>query len=159
MTSMGGVGVTLVSHDRETSKKINHCLKCKLIVKYSSVSISQLVKLAQISTQCKQYIYFRCTGDVAFVSEGAWWVSHDDTKQYYWGGATPGTRKCACGMTKTCLSSSAKCNCRNSGGGWRTDEGYLTDKSKLPVKIVYLADTDGSHEYGYFFLGKLKCSG
>ena len=32
----------------------------------------------------------------------AWWVSRDSTKMTYWGGASPGSGKCACGMNNSC---------------------------------------------------------
>ena len=51
------------------------------------------------------------------------------------------------------------CNCRGSFSGWREDGGLLTDKAVLPVTQVRLGDLDGSHEKGYYTLGKLKCYG
>ena len=32
-----------------------------------------------------------------------WWVSRDGRRQDYWGGATPGSKKCACGMLGNCV--------------------------------------------------------
>ena len=80
----------------------------------------------------------------------------------YWGGASPDSRKCACGMTNSCADSSTACNCDKNDGVWREDSGPLTDKSKLPVKELRFGDTgtDGSiEEKGYYTLGKLKCYG
>ena len=51
------------------------------------------------------------------------------------------------------------CNCRGSFSGWREDGGLLTDKAVLPVTQIRLGDLDGSHEKGYYTLGKLKCYG
>ena len=76
----------------------------------------------------------------------------------YWGGATGHINMCAFGVTNSC-SNDQKCNCRNSGSGWREDSGLLTDKSALPVSQIRLADFDGSGEEGYHTLGKLKCYG
>ena len=76
----------------------------------------------------------------------------------YWGGATGSLNTCACGVTNSC-SNGKKCNCRNSGDGWREDSGLLTDKSALPVSQIRLADLDHSREEGYHTLGKLKCYG
>ena len=39
------------------------------------------------------------------------------------------------------------------------DEGYLRDKSKLPVEELHFGDTLASHELGWHTLGKLECSG
>ena len=65
---------------------------------------------------------------------------------------------CACGVANSC-SNGQKCNCYNSGGGWKEDSGLLTDKSVLPVTQIRLGDLDDSQEEGYHTLGKLKCYG
>lgn len=162
MTDKGGVGVTVISHDSESTTRVNNCPysagSCYRYVNYNGASLGQLAKLTQISTQCEQYIEYQCTGHVAFIPEGyAWWVSRDGVSQHYWGGATPGSYKCACGVTKTCYNGHSQCNCHNNGGGWRTDSGLLTDKSTLPVSEMRFADTDDSSEDAYYQLGKLKC--
>jgi len=83
----------------------------------------------------------------------------------YWGGASPGSRKCACGMTNSCADPSRVCNCDKNDGVWREDSGLLTDKSALPVKELRFGDTgiNGPNavadEKGYHTLGKLKCYG
>ena len=76
----------------------------------------------------------------------------------YWGGATGSDKMCACGVTNSC-SNGKKCNCYNSGSGWREDSGLLTDKSALPVTQIILGDLDRFTEEGYHTLGKLKCYG
>ncbi|KXJ06367.1 Contactin-associated protein 1 [Exaiptasia diaphana] len=160
MTDKGGVGVTVVSHNSEARTRVNNCPSdpsCTRSVTYYWASFTQLAKLTQISAHCEQYIEYNCTGDVAFIGEqSAWWVSRDGVKQYYWGGATPGSKKCACGMTNTCHNGKG-CNCHNSAGGWRRDRGLLTDKTTLPVKEMRFGDTDDSNEDAFYKLGKLKC--
>ncbi|KXJ19008.1 Contactin-associated protein 1 [Exaiptasia diaphana] len=161
MTDKGGVGVTVISHNRENWDSVNNCPpspgSCSRIVSYNGTSLAQLAKLTEISTRCEQYIVYSCTGDVLFIEASyAWWVSRDGVKQYYWGGATPGSKKCACGKTNTCHNKKG-CNCHNSAGGWRTDGGLLTDKTTLPVKEMRFADTDGSNENAEYYLAKLKC--
>ena len=89
----------------------------------------------------------------------AWWVSRDSTKMTYWGGASPGSGKCACGMTNSCADPSHPCNCDKNDNVWREDSGLLTDKASLPVKQLKFGDTTGSAEEGYHTLGKLKCYG
>ena len=116
MADKSGVGVTVISHDSESS--------------YNS-------------------IIFRNGGI-------AWWVSRDSTRMNYWGGASPGSGKCACGMTTSCADSSYGCNCDKNDYVWREDSGLLTDKTKLPVKQLRFGDVSGSEE-GYHTLGKLKC--
>ncbi|KXJ06368.1 Adhesion G protein-coupled receptor E2, partial [Exaiptasia diaphana] len=161
MKDKGGVGVTVISHNRESWDYVNNCPcspgSCSRIVSYNGASLAQLAKLTEISTRCEQYIHFLCNGDVAFIEASyAWWVSRDGVPQYYWGGATPGSKKCACGMTNTCQNNKG-CNCHGGAGGWRADGGYLTDKTTLPVKEMRFGDTDDSNEDAGYYLGKLKC--
>ena len=86
-------------------------------------------------------------------------MSRDSTKMTYWGGASPGSGKCACGMNNSCANPSDGCNCDEDRHVWREDSGLLTDKTKLPVKQLRFGDTGGSHEKGYHTLGKFKCYG
>ncbi|KAM7435478.1 hypothetical protein ABFA07_014593 [Porites harrisoni] len=76
----------------------------------------------------------------------------------YWGGASPGSGKCACGMTNSCANPSDPCNCDSNDSVWREDSGLLTDKTKLPVVQLSFQDV-GSSEKGYHTLGKFKCYG
>ena len=85
--------------------------------------------------------------------------SRDSTKMTYWGGASPGSGKCACGMNNSCANPSDGCNCDADRHVLREDSGLLTDKAKLPVKQLRFGDTGGSHEKGYHTLGKFKCYG
>ena len=88
----------------------------------------------------------------------AWWVSRDSSKMRYWGGASPGSGKCACGMTNSCADPRYGCNCDKNDLVRREDRGLLTDKTHLPVKQLRFGDTGGSmRERGYHTLGKLKC--
>ena len=83
----------------------------------------------------------------------------DSTKMTYWGGASPGSGKCACGMTNSCASPSFGCNCDKNDGVWREDSGLLTDKTNLPVKQLRFGDAGASYTIGYHTLGKLRCYG
>ena len=166
MSDKGGVGVTVISHDSESRTHVNSvspgcgspgCYRKD--VTYTGVSTAQLAALTRVSQNCEQFIKFECKGPVAFVPESvAWWVSRDGRKMNYWGGAGGAANMCACGVTNTCLNGQ-KCNCSNSGSGWKEDSGLLTDKSALPVTQIRLADLDGSDEEGFHTLGKLKCYG
>ena len=166
MSDKGGVGVTVISHDSESRTYVANIPGCGLTpgcyrkdVSYTGVSTAQLVALTRVSQNCEQFIKFECNNDVAFVPESvAWWVSRDGRKMNYWGGAGGSANKRACGVTNSCLNGQ-KCNCYNSGNGWREDSGLLTDKSALPVTQIRLADLDDSQEEGYHTLGKLKCYG
>ena len=166
MSDKGGVGVTVISHDSESRTHVNSvspgCSSAgcyRKDVTYTGVSTAQLAALTRVSQNCEQFIKFECNKDVQFIQQnGAWWVSRDGTRMNYWGGATGYINMCACGVTNSC-SNGNKCNCYNSGSGWREDSGPLTDKSALPVTQIRLGDLDDSNEEGYHTLGKLKCYG
>ena len=146
----------------ESSSLILNCKgkgSLEITWKRAGVNTAQLAALTRVSQKCEQFIKFECNYQVAFVEENlAWWVSRDGKRMNYWGGAAGSLNTCACGVTNSC-SNGQKCNCRNSGDGWREDSGLLTDKSALPVTQIRLADLDAQREEGYHTLGKLKCYG
>ena len=167
MSDKGGVGVTVISHDSESRTHVGNIPGCNVgnlgcyrkDVRYTGVSTAQLAALTRVSQNCEQFIKFECNNAIAFIVEGdAWWVSRDGQNITYWGGATGYDKMCACGVTNSC-SNGKKCNCYNSGTGWRQDSGLLTDKSALPVTQIRLGDLNASNEEGYHTLGKLKCYG
>ena len=162
MTGKKGVGVTVVSHDSESRTYVQGCETGGCYsrnIHYTGTSLSQLASLTLVSSHCEQFIKYECYHSRIFVNGGfAWWVSRDSTKMTYWGGAS-GNGKCACGMTNSCVDSSLGCNCDKNDNVWREDSGFLTDKTKLPVKQLRFGDTGDSGEKGYHTLGKLKCYG
>ena len=167
MTDKNGVGVTVVDHNREAREHVIGCEPAgcfKRNVSYTGVTISQLAGLARVNSNCEQFIMFECRDDVKFLGEMfAWWVSREGKAMYYWGGAAPGSGKCACGMNGTCVDGGV-CNCKNMlSSGWRNDSGLLSEKSSLPVIQLRFGDVDDygsdSFEEGYYSLGKFKCYG
>ena len=162
MTSKNGVGVTVISHDSESRTHVNGYSNSGSYsrgIHYTGVSLSQLASLTRVSSHCEQFIKYECYYSVILGWGGyAWWVSRDSTKMTYWGGASPDSGKCACGMTNSCADSWRGCNCDKNDNVWREDSGLLTDKTKLPVKQLRFGDTGGSAQ-GYHTLGKLKCYG
>ena len=162
MSDKNGVGVTVVSHDSEKRIFIELCDPpgCSIRnVTYTGLNIAQLANLEKISVHCEQFITFHCYQDAAFIEDKfAWWVSRDDKPMYYWGGASPGSGKCACGMSGTCAGG-AGCNCMQVPGissEWE-DSGLLTDKASLPVTQLRFGDNVGFEIYNSFKLGKFKC--
>ena len=167
MSDKNGVGVTVVSHDSESRTLVDGYEgrgAYSRSIHYSGASLSQLAKLTDVSAHCEQFIKYECYGSLLFHTYYGWWVSRDSSKMTYWGGASPGSNKCACGMTNSCADFSEACNCDKNDGVWREDSGLLTDKSQLPVKELRLGDTgingnSVADEKGYHTLGKLKCYG
>ena len=173
MRDKNGVGVTVISHDSESRTLVDgyegkgDYLRS---IHYSGASMSQLASLTDVSLHCEQFIKYECYGsgiwfdDTPYLNK-AWWVSRDSTKMTYWGGASPQSNKCACGMTKSCADYSESCNCDKNDAIWREDSGLLTDKTQLPVKQLRFGDTGANgpnnvtDEKGYHTLGKFKCYG
>ena len=117
MTEKNGVGVTVISHDSESRTLVKGYEgkgSYSRVVHYTGASLSQLTSLTRVSSHCEQFIKYECHGSV-FVNKKqlrfGWWVSRDATKMTYWGGASPGSGKCACGMTNSCAKPGSGCNC------------------------------------------------
>ena len=167
MNDKNGVGVTVISHDSENRTLVDGYEEAGSYTRdiyYTGVSLSQLASLTTVSSHCEQFIKYECYGSDLWLfrsNPDAWWVSRDSTKMTYWGGASPGSGKCACGMNNSCADPSRGCNCDKNDEVWREDSGLLTDKSHLPVKQLRFGDTgnDYGDEKGYHTLGKLKCYG
>ena len=163
MTDRGGLGVTIVSHDSEAKTLVDgygSAGSYSRDVSYNGVGKAQLVSLTGVSQKCEQFIKYECY-DSRLLYHGnpyGWWVSRNGQKMMYWGGATPGSGSCACGMTNSCATSGYKCNCDTNDYNWREDSGLLTDKTTLPVSQLRFGDSN-SWDKGYHTLGKLKCYG
>ena len=160
MSDKNGVGVTVISHDSESRTHVNGYSSpgsYSRDIHYTGASLSQLASLTRVSSNCEQFIKYECYHSRIMRYGPAWWVSRDSSKMTYWGGASPGSGKCACGMTNSCAGGYG-CNCDQNDAVWRDDSGLLTDKTHLPVKQLRFGDTGGS-DNGYHTLGKLKCYG
>ena len=162
MNDKAGVGVTVISHDSETRTLVNGCDPAGCYsrdVTYTGASLAQLASLTRVSSHCEQFIKYECYHSMLLEGSDGWLVSHDGTNMTYWGGASPGSNKCACGMKNTCADPNLPCNCDKNDQVWREDSGLLTHKSDLPVSQLRFGDTGTSYEKGYHTLGKLKCYG
>ena len=149
MTDKSGVGVTVISHDSESRTHVKGCEEQGCYsrdIHYTGASLSHLASLTRVSLQCEQFIKYECyDSGLWFNDPYGWWVSRDSAKMTYWGGASPGSGKCACGMSNSCADSSKVCNCDKNDEVWREDSGLLTDKTKLPVKQLRFGDTSGTN--------------
>ena len=163
MTDKKGVGVTVISHDSERKTHVRGYESAGSYsrdIHYIGASLSQLAMLTRVSSHCEQFIKYECYNSGLWLKHPyGWWVSRDSKKMTYWGGASPGSAKCACGMTRSCAQRSDGCNCDKNDNVWREDSGFLTDKKKLPVKQLRFGDTGDAIEHGYHTLGKFKCYG
>ena len=163
MSDKNGVGVTVISHDSESRTLVDGYDgkgDYSRSILYSGASLSQLASLTDVSLHCEQFIKYECYNSVLwFPNPVGWWVSRDSNKMSYWGGAPPGSKKCACGMTNSCADPREACSCDKNDN---EDSGLLTEKSALSVKELRFGDTGehrGVDEKGYHTLGKLRCYG
>ena len=173
MSDKNGVGVTVISHNSESRRQVSGYSSpgsYSRNVHYTGVDFNQLASLTRVSEHCEQLIKYECYNSRMFDGGFAWWVSRDSVKMTYWGGALPGSGKCACGMTDSCAVSWRSCNCDTDDNTWREDSGLLADKTRLPVKQLRFGDASGSYtsgyssrysssQQGYHTLGKFKCYG
>ncbi|XP_077987373.1 protocadherin Fat 4-like [Glandiceps talaboti] len=161
--------VTIIHHDIEAR---THVQGYDIGGSYA-VAITYLASIDQIravvdqSASCKQFIKYDCyhsTLNLDSNSPKAWWEDYSAVKQYYWGDSDNIQGYCACGITDTCVdvseavSPGLKCYCDHNDNQWRSDEGYLTDKSVLPVTKLSFGDTGDANEEGYHTLGPIQCT-
>ena len=158
---------TIINHNKMTKIRVSDGYVVgthyKHEITYSnSISMEQLIKLIENSKECRQHIRFHCfSSKLLNTPRGpshAFWLSRDNERQDYWGGAEPGSKKCACGMMEptSCEGTAKFCNCDNKDSQWRVDEGYLTDKSTLPVIGLEFNKKSAKSD---FTLGPLECWG
>ncbi|XP_027058141.1 contactin-associated protein-like 2 [Pocillopora damicornis] len=133
-----------------------------------SHSLQQMAAAISVSENCRQLISYTCSKSRIMANYGdlvggpyTWWVARDGTRQNYWGGADPSSYSCGCYKAMTCYKfPKFKCNCDANDLGERTDYGYLTDKSKLPVTQLRFGDTGSNDkDKGKYSLGPLHCVG
>ncbi|GFN97240.1 sco-spondin [Plakobranchus ocellatus] len=166
MVAEDGVGVTVVGHDQEERQRVQGwegAREYEVILHYN-ISFDHVEDLVDQSGDCKQYISWECfaalihnPNDNFKVSTG--WLNRTGQIADYFGGASPGSRSCACGMNNTCAEEELKCNCDANDEVWRQDDGYITYKDDLPVYAFVAGDTGGRQEDGYHHLGPLFCHG
>ena len=176
MTDKDGVGVTVISHDSENKTRVDKCKDRGCYsrnISYTGASFPQLASLTRVSKYCEQFIKYECKASKIFASKifakkisskarnrsYAWWMSRDSIKMTYWDGADANSDKCACGIERTCVNRTRRCNCDTNDKEWREDSGLLTNKTHLPVRQLRFGDTDNDREEGHHTLGKFKCYG
>ena len=45
---------------------------------------------------------------------------------------------CACGVTRSCASTDLNCNCDVNDDVTRVDDGYIMEKTDLPIRSVHI---------------------
>ena len=154
----------VVEHDSQSQNFVHGYEKpgsYKKAIKYK-VDVKKIKALINYSKECRQFTKAVCKG--SFLSnlnkwpKPTWLEGYKHKKLNFWGGGPSNGRGCACGIKKKCVQPKLKCNCDiNTHDKWRTDEGYITDKSVLPITVVRVGDTGDAKEQLIFQIGKLEC--
>ncbi|XP_015181764.1 PREDICTED: neurexin-4 isoform X6 [Polistes dominula] len=132
--------------------------------------LDQIEAFLNRSTRCRQRIKYECkhsklfntpVGQNDYFKPNSWWVSRQNQKMDYWGGALPGSRKCECGILGNCADPNKWCNCDADLEGRLEDSGDITEKEYLPVKQLRFGDTGTAldEKEGKYTLGSLICEG
>lgn len=132
--------------------------------------LDQIAAFINRSETCHQRLTYHCKHSQLFNSPvgqndafqpNSWWVSRNNQKMDYWGGALPGSRKCECGIEGTCVKADKWCNCDANLETWQQDSGDIYEKEHLPVKQLRFGDTGTplDEKEGQFYLGPLVCEG
>ena len=64
--------------------------------------------------------------------------------------------QCACALTGTCDSDNVGCNCDIEDGVQRDDNGYMIDKTVLPIWAFTTSDV-GAGRASSYYVGPLMC--
>ncbi|CAL1543552.1 unnamed protein product [Lymnaea stagnalis] len=166
MKSRNGTGVTVIGHDQEERKQVQGwegAREYQANLAYN-ISFDHVVSIIDQSEYCEQYIKWECLAalihnfnDNNKITTG--WLNRTRGVADYFGGASPGSNGCACGVNHSCANPLFLCNCDSNDNVWRKDDGYLNYKDDLPVYAFVAGDTGGSDEKGYSMIGPLQCWG
>ncbi|XP_065061554.1 neurexin-4-like [Rhopilema esculentum] len=125
------------------------------VLKYKN-KLEDMIAFVNSSIACKQFTRFDCIH--MLLEDSYTFLSDRNGKEMlYIGGGPPAGTGCSCGITNTCASSTEKCNCDENDLTWRYDEGYVTEKERLPLTKVSMGDTGSNYEKGAHTIGKLIC--
>ena len=117
-------------------------------------TIPQILKVANNSGFCFQYMGAVCQYKAVMLSGDDFWIDGQDRMQYNWGGAKT-TGKCVCGQIGSCATQTSNCNCDGSASG-RKDDGKIIDKELLPIKKIYIGGLIGYQKMA-ITLGPVTC--
>ncbi|XP_041359749.1 SCO-spondin-like isoform X3 [Gigantopelta aegis] len=169
MESEDGTGVTVIGHDQQQEEEVigyEGAGEFQLEITYN-VTLEEAIAIIDNSKSCKQFISWKCKAALIHNPYGkgkdiitTGWKNRTGQIADYFGGATPGSGKCQCGMTNSCVNTTMTCNCDTNDNVWREDSGFLTYKDDLPVVEFIAGDTgDDGTEAGYYKIGPVQCQG
>uniref|UniRef100_A0A665TRQ5 Contactin associated protein like 3 n=1 Tax=Echeneis naucrates TaxID=173247 RepID=A0A665TRQ5_ECHNA len=125
----------------------------------------QLAAIISQSEHCQQELTYHCKNSRLFYtldgSPLSWWLGGpgEGQVQTYWGGASPGSQRCACSIQGSCVDPKHHCNCDAAHTEWANDTGLLTHKENLPVRSLVLGDVQRLGSESAYRVGPLRCHG
>ncbi|XP_062893264.1 contactin-associated protein 1 [Mobula hypostoma] len=132
-------------------------------IQYYNNTEEEISAITMAAEYCEQRIFFSCYRSRLLNSPSglpfSWWLGRGSEKHFYWGGASPGTQRCSCGMRRDCTDPKYYCNCDADYKQWQSDQGWLKHKQDLPVTKVVVADTNRTGSEARFRVGPLRCYG
>ncbi|KAK0157552.1 hypothetical protein PV328_011281 [Microctonus aethiopoides] len=168
----GGRVRTIVQHTNELPTPVDGFEEAGSFVQDITydADLDQIEALLNRSTICQQRINYACKHSRLFntplhqnevFAPNSWWVSRNNQKMDYWGGALPGSQKCECGVLGNCVDPTKWCNCDSNLEGWLDDGGDINEKQYLPVRQLRFGDTGTAldEKEGRYTLGPLVCEG
>ena len=140
----------LTGHDQQQEEEVvgyEGAGEFQLEINYN-VTLEEAIAIIDNSESCKQFISWKCKAALIHNPYGkgkdiitTGWRNRTGQIADYFGGASPGSGKCKCGMTNSCANTTMACNCDTNDNVWREDSGYLTYKDDLPVVEFIAGDT------------------
>ncbi|XP_072033285.1 uncharacterized protein [Amphiura filiformis] len=124
---------------------------------HASLVVDQIVNING-GAGAREYS-IEATVDSLAAEWNVWWESRDGQNMYNFANVPTETADCIPQEEPGC-DNGGVCNCITNDDVRRSDEGVLSDKSKLPVTKIHSGETEGgSLERSKITLGALKCSG
>lgn len=136
--------------------------KCFQITYNNGVTPDQIQALIDRSAYCTQHISYSCRN--APKTDRVHYKTCDGNIQPGWGGSN-GEDSCECGVTGVCNAGpDVPCNCDNEDGNVYIDEGWIHNKTRLPVCEVCFSleastDTSPSRSASYTVTDLICTSG
>uniref|UniRef100_A0AAY4B510 Contactin associated protein like 3 n=1 Tax=Denticeps clupeoides TaxID=299321 RepID=A0AAY4B510_9TELE len=128
-----------------------------------SANAEQLQAIITQSEHCEQELSYHCKKSrLLNTPVGApftWWVGGSGEVHTYWGGATPGSQQCRCGLQENCIHPEHFCNCDADHKDWANDSGLLSHKDHLPVRVIAIGDVNRPGSEAAYQVGPLQCYG
>ncbi|XP_063068838.1 contactin-associated protein-like 5 [Engraulis encrasicolus] len=124
--------------------------------------VEQLRAIITKAEHCEQELSYHCKKSRLLNTPGVpftWWMDGGGEVQTYWGGATPESKQCACGLHESCIDPQRFCNCDADGVDWANDTGLLSHKEHLPVRGIAVGDLSRPGSEAAYKVGALQCYG